>query len=177
MVSKVSINPLNISSHLRYATWVHPNTVVFMCEHSTLQQLTSYLQKYLKYISNSDLSRTNMSRIFQLRVGHVMLNQYLHRFKKVDNPHCPACGHPKETVEHFLLYCPKYAHEHWPILNQNQGSTLKLKKILTSSKLLIPLANYLDAMGRFQTMTMNPTVSNTTCEENILCLLKYFITL
>lgn len=124
--------------------------------------LTPYSQKYLKYIANPDLSRVNASRIFQLRVGHVPLNQYLLRFKKVDNPCCPACSHPKETVEHFLLYCPKYAHERWPILNQNQGSAPKPIKILTSDKLLLPLANYLDATGRFHTTITIRPVSNTT---------------
>ena len=61
-------------------------------------------QKYLSYISIKDISRKTASRIFQLRVGHAPLNLYLHRFKRVDNPRCPACGHPKETPEHFLLY-------------------------------------------------------------------------
>lgn len=61
--------------------------------------LTPSLLKYLKYNSNGKVSRRTAS-----------LNQYLHRFKKVDNPHFPTCGHPKEMVEDYLLQCPSYAH-------------------------------------------------------------------
>ena len=70
--------------------------------------LTPYSQKYLKYISSEEIPRKTASLIFQLRVGHTPINQYLHRFKKIDSPRCPACGHPKETVEHYILFCPKY---------------------------------------------------------------------
>ena len=69
--------------------------------------LTPYSQKFLKYISCEGISRKSASRIFQLRVGHVPLNQYLYRFKQTDSPCCLACRHPNETAEHFLLQCPK----------------------------------------------------------------------
>ena len=111
--------------------------------------LTPYSQTFLKYISSKKISRKTASRIFQLRVGHIPLNQYLHQFKRVNSPHCPACGHPEETTEHFLLQCPIYAHERWLLLNQASGSTPKLKKLLTSQKLLTLLANYIEATGRF----------------------------
>jgi hypothetical protein len=122
--------------------------------------LTPYSQKYLKYISNLELSRANASRIFQLRVGHVPLNQYLYKFKKVDSPCCPACGHPNEMTEHFLLLCLKYKHKRWPIINQNRGSLPKLAKILTSPKMLLPLATYIEATGRFQITLENALVSD-----------------
>jgi hypothetical protein len=133
--------------------------------HRFQDMLTPSLQKYLKYVSNPELSRCNASRIFQLRVGHAPLNQYLFKFKRVksvDSPCCPACRHPKETVEHFLIYCPKYAHERWPILNRNNGNVPKLSKLLTSTKMLLPLANFMEATGRFQINTEDAPVSNTT---------------
>jgi hypothetical protein len=130
--------------------------------------LTPHSQKFLKYISNPDISRVNASHIFQLRVGHAPLNQYLYKFKRVNNPRCPACGHTNETVEHFLLYCPNYTHKRWPIINQNRGSVPKLVKILTSTKMLIPLANYLDATGRFQVTPENLLVSNAAQHRNTL---------
>ena len=111
--------------------------------------LTPHSQKYLKYISNGKISRKAASAIFQLRVGHAPLNEYLHRFKKVDSPRCPACGHPKETAEHFLIQCPSYAHERWPILNQSRGRIPQMIKLLSSPKLLGPLANFIEATERF----------------------------
>jgi len=94
-------------------------------------------------------------------VGHAPLNLYLHRFKRIDNPRCPACGHPKETPEHFLLQCPSYAHERWPILNKLGGNLPKLSKLLTNAKLLLPLANYIEASGRFELETDTQAVSST----------------
>ena len=122
--------------------------------------LTPYSQKYLKYISNENISRRTASTIFQLRTGHVPLNFYLCRFKKVQSPQCPACGHPKETPIHFLLQCPKFAHERWPLLNAVGGRPPKLPRLLSSSKLLLPLANYIEATERFKlTTTLYPVPS------------------
>ena len=112
--------------------------------------LTLHSQKYLKYISSGKISRRIASTIFQLRVGHAPLNRYLHRFKKVDSPQCPACGHPKETPEHFLLQCPSYTHERWRIISQRRERPPRLTELLSSTKLLIPLANYIEATERFK---------------------------
>ena len=68
--------------------------------------LTPLSQKYLKFISNGNILRKTASIVFQLRVGHAPLNEYLHRFKNVNSLHCPACSHPKETPEHYLLNAP-----------------------------------------------------------------------
>jgi hypothetical protein len=112
--------------------------------------ITPSAQKYLKYISNKEVSKKAASRLFQLRVGHVPLNQYLHRFKKIDNPRCPACGHPTETVEHYLLQCPKYAHERWSLLRRAGGTPPKLTRLLASEKLMVPLINFIEASERFK---------------------------
>ena len=120
--------------------------------------LTPYSQKYLKLVSREGISRKTASIIFQLRVGHAPLNQYLHQFKKVDKPHCPACGHLKETAEHFVLNCPKYAHERWPLLRQSGSGTPKFMKILASHKTIGALANYIEATGRFDLKIGNATI-------------------
>ena len=112
--------------------------------------LTPHSQKYLKYISNGKVSRKTASTIFQLRVGHAPLNDYLHRFKKVESAQCPACGHPKETPEHYLLHCPSYDHECWPILNQSGGRRPTIANLLSSPKMLVPLANFMEATERFE---------------------------
>ena len=69
--------------------------------------------KFIKLISDENLSRNDASRIFQLRTGHVPLNAYLERFKRADSAQCPACGHPRENAQHFLMDCPAYKHERW----------------------------------------------------------------
>ena len=45
-------------------------------------KLISPSNKYIKLISNDRLSRSDSSRIFQLRTGHVPLNVYLERIKR-----------------------------------------------------------------------------------------------
>jgi hypothetical protein len=111
--------------------------------------LTPLSQKFLKYISSKEISRKDASHLFQLCTGHVPLNQYLHRFKRVDNPRCLACGHPAETVEHYLLQCPKYVHKRWSLLRR-AGRAPRITKILTNEKLLILLINYIDATKHFR---------------------------
>ena len=107
-------------------------------------------QKFLSLTSNHRIPRRLASLIFQLRVGHAPLNGYLHRFKKVDSARCPACGDQCETAEHFLLRCPKYAHERWPLLVKINRTAPSMTDILSNQKTIIPLINFLDATGRFQ---------------------------
>ena len=52
-------------------------------------------------------------------------------------------------------------HERWPFLNQARGSAPKLKKLLTSQNLLIPLANFIEATGRLDLEGGPATVSGT----------------
>ena len=61
--------------------------------------------------------RNQETIITRLRIGHVELNEYLHRFNQHDSPNCPHCNTP-ETTSHFLLDCTKYT---------TQRTRLKLK--------------------------------------------------
>ena len=109
-------------------------------------------KKFLGSISNSELSREAASRIAQFRLAHAPVNQYLKRIGKVDNARCPACGADEETIEHFLLYCPSYAHKRWAI-NQHAKHIKKqftLSTLLDERDMMIPLTNYIDATGRFK---------------------------
>ena len=107
-------------------------------------------KKYLTLISDHRLPKKMASLIFQLRVGHAPLNGYLHRFKRVESARCPACGGARETPEHFILHCPKYAHERWALLRHVKDRAPKMEAILSDPKIVIPLANYIDATERFK---------------------------
>ena len=111
--------------------------------------LTKPSNKFIKLISNDRLSRLDASRIFQLRTGHVPLNAYLERFKRADSANCPACGHPKENAQHYIFDCPAYKHERWALLNHCKAREPKMKDLLNSADMAIPLANYIQATGRF----------------------------
>ena len=45
--------------------------------------------------------------IQRLRIGHTSLNAHLNRLHLVNSPNCQYCSEP-ETIEHILLYCPRY---------------------------------------------------------------------
>jgi hypothetical protein len=105
-------------------------------------------KKFLEAISNPKLPRKASSLISQLRISHVPLNAYLHRFKCVDKPQCPACGHPNETVEHFILHCPAYAHERWA-LEKSLKCKLDLNTTLGNNKATLALHHYTEATHRF----------------------------
>ena len=47
----------------------------------------------------------------RLRLGHTTLNAHLHRLRLAPEPHCPWCRSVPETIEHFLLQCPRF-HSH-----------------------------------------------------------------
>lgn len=113
-------------------------------------------QKFVTLISDHRISRKAASLIFQLRTGHTPLNSYLHRFHRVDSPRCPACGDPNETAEHFLILCPNYAHERHPLLAKLNRTIPSTLDILSNQKLLIPLANYIEATERFSEKQQTP---------------------
>ena len=111
---------------------------------------------FLKMISNTKLTRKTSSTLAQLRIGHIPLNSYLYRFKLVDSPRCPACGAAVETVHHFLLTCPAYEYERWPLKQKSKGR-LSLKSLLTDVKLTEHLIKYIEATKRFDHGTQTTT--------------------
>lgn len=108
------------------------------------------LSKFNKLISNDRLSRQDASRICQLRTGHVPLNAFLEKIKRVDEARCPACGHPKEDAKHYLMDCPKYAHERWALYRSCKAKRPTMKDLLNEESMMIPLANYIQATRRFE---------------------------
>lgn len=111
--------------------------------------------KFLKLISNDKLSRMDTSRLCQLRTGHIPLNGYLERIGKVTNASCPACGHPREDARHFLLDCPAYAHERWTLHQKSKTRNPSLNRLLNDKKLAGPVANFVQATGRFEQETLH----------------------
>ena len=59
------------------------------------------------------------------------------------------CGEAEETVEHFLLQCPVYAHERW-LLEKAIEEKPDLKILLGNPKYTLALKNYLEATSRME---------------------------
>jgi hypothetical protein len=99
-----------------------------------------------------DLSRNAASTIAQLRITHAPINSYLKRCKKISSSQCPACGAENESVSHFLLSCPSYAHERWTLhkLARKKKKPLTLQLLLGDPDMATHLASYIDATYRFK---------------------------
>jgi hypothetical protein len=125
--------------------------------------------KFLKTISNTNLSRNAASKIAQLRLRHIPLNEHLHRFKTTDKANCPACGADVESVAHFLLKCPMYAHERWALARQVKRlqKNMTLETLLGEWELAAPLAKYIYSTGRFKVNEgeHTHTTNNNTARE------------
>jgi len=131
---------------------------------------TTPLTKFLKTISNDKLSQVDASRIVQLQLQHILLNKYLHRFKRMDKANCLACGEENETIAYFLLHCTKYAFERWALMQQvkKRRKDLSIKTLLGDLELAIPLANYIESTGHFRTKIGEhvQTQNSNTMQEN-----------
>ena len=74
-----------------------------------------FLRNLKDSLTPDDISYKLKNRRFEvvlhrLRMGHVGLKQYLHRFGMSESNLCDECNVP-ETVEHYLLHCGKYKEE------------------------------------------------------------------
>jgi ribonuclease HI len=112
------INPAAVKRHLqerRKQKWTEEWRKSPRGQRSLRIDETTPSKKFLETISNHELSREAASHIAQLRLNHFPINHYLKRIGRVDKAQCPACGADNETIEHYLLTCPSYAHERWEL--------------------------------------------------------------
>ena len=105
---------------------------------------------FLKLTSGLDISRQGASWLFQIRVGHIPLNEYLHRFKRMAHSNCPACGQEVESTQHFVLDCPKYAHERWALFAGKNQKNKEFANLIGKEENALSLTTYIQATGRFR---------------------------
>ncbi|KAG0707258.1 hypothetical protein GWK47_024177 [Chionoecetes opilio] len=70
------------------------------------------------------LKKTACSAVILFTFGHTTLTVHLHRLRQSPDPNCPWCRNVSETIEHFLLQCPRF-HSHRVVL-RSQLLTLNL---------------------------------------------------
>lgn len=61
----------------------------------------------------------------------------------------PACSHHNESTQHFILDCPKYAYERWPLIAGKSMKNREYGKLLGNSQNAKPIINFIMATGRF----------------------------
>ena len=105
--------------------------------------------------------RAAETALTRLRMSHVELNAYLHRFNQSDSPLCHTCRSP-ETVDHFLIFCRRYHLARRRLFGtlQNKGIAVSKKTLLgggpykeTEQKIILEgMVTYLKETGRLNGM-------------------------
>ena len=95
------------------------------------------------------LPRRHASLLIQLRTGHAPLNLHLHRITKAESPTCPQCGHPRETVAHYILDCVAYGNARARLTSRLGPAAYSLQTLLTEPKAVRLLFHYIHDTRRF----------------------------
>jgi endonuclease/exonuclease/phosphatase (EEP) superfamily protein YafD len=99
---------------------------------------------------NSAPNRKIAAALAQLRTGHCGLNYYLWRFKKIESSKCEGCGYERETVEHYLLECPKFREERRKLRDKIGGvGKMKVKTLLGDKKIIGRTMEFVTNTKRF----------------------------
>ncbi|KAF8868337.1 hypothetical protein BD779DRAFT_1461335 [Infundibulicybe gibba] len=96
------------------------------------------------------MSRKNSSILIQLRTEHAPLNKHLFRIKKAESPLCHRCGQYEESVQHFIMDCPAYANARRHMNQKGGPQTRDFYKLLSESKLLPHLYQFLSDTNRLR---------------------------
>ena len=71
-----------------------------------------------EYWPSTEISNRKLEiSMARLRLGYTRLNKHMHKIGINDSPNCKYCNIP-ETIEHFLIHCPRY-HSHRTELKRN----------------------------------------------------------
>jgi ribonuclease HI len=97
----------------------------------------------------NSLTRKQGATLAQLRTEHCRLNQYLHRFKIIDDPNCD-CGQGIETVEHFLLHCRKYQKEREKLKKDIGWRRMRTPDLLGDPKIVKHTLEFVENTGRME---------------------------
>jgi len=97
----------------------------------------------------NSLTRKQGATLTQLRTGHYGLNQYLHGFNIIDDPHC-ECGHGIETVKHFLLDCRMHENATKELRETVGWRNMRVQTLLGDLKLVNDTMEYVEKTGRLK---------------------------
>ena len=96
---------------------------------------------------NKIRNRESASTLVQLRTGHCRLNKYLHRIRKKDSAMC-ECEQGEETVEHYLLECPKYREQRRGLRKEVGIEKMNVAGLVGSHKTYQHTRKYIGETGR-----------------------------
>ena len=108
------VTPSHLETH-DYKNEIHRVTTIYWNQHLSDNITTTTLgnvritAKPHPWTYSTD--RHLDTAITRLRIGHCGLNAHVHRLGMILSPDCPWCRGTPETIDHFLLHCPRhYSH-------------------------------------------------------------------
>ncbi|KIK78274.1 hypothetical protein PAXRUDRAFT_164415 [Paxillus rubicundulus Ve08.2h10] len=96
------------------------------------------------------LTHRNASLVLWLRMKHITLNAHRHRMTRSITLDCPHCPGTKEDIVHFILACPQYVRECHILRRKLRRQALNLPYLLSNSKAVTSLIDYIHSMGRLK---------------------------
>ena len=87
--------------------------------------------------------------LIQMRTGHVLLQEYLHRIGKVNLPLCPGCHKADEMVHHYLTMCKSYNTQRRQMEGHLWRAAKSIITLLTNPKAFPHLFKYIHDMRCF----------------------------
>lgn len=95
------------------------------------------------------LSKADASMLIQLRTEHVPLNEHLCRIKQADTPTCPHCHDRSETMQHFLIECPRYARARQKLQEKVGRKSRNIPYLLSHPRAIPELIKFVRDTRRF----------------------------
>jgi len=117
----------------------------YLKRYSTMSKPRSIQQQYKRLGS-----RIKASRLVSLRTGHCQLNSYLHRFNIIDTPLCDCESGATETVEHYLLLCPRYDRERVKLARSVGVTGMRVEKLLRRPEFISHTLEYVEETKRLK---------------------------
>jgi hypothetical protein len=100
-------------------------------------------------IYKSIARRNDVAQIARLRTGHCSLNQYLHRFGIEESPTCECNSEVIETVDHYLINCPKYDRQRHKLIKNVGIGGMWVEKLLGNTSSVKHTLEYIKDTKRF----------------------------
>ena len=116
-----------------------------LISHSSCITFTNRDSKLYENVSK----RHDVAQLARLRTGHCSLNQYLHRFNHSDTPYCDCDNKTIETVQHYLLQCPRYDRQRASLVKKAGVGGMWVEKLLGYPKLVNHTLEYVKSTKRF----------------------------
>ena len=99
------------------------------------------------------------SILIQLWMGHIQLQQHLHKIGSSTTSICLACHQHEETIQHFLLTCTAHTWHLQSMITVLRQDALNISKLLSDPTSVEYMLNYVNATKCFHPQPPPPLQS------------------